>query len=106
MRAISSFLTIVIAAIVVWFAIANRHIVPLTLDPLPLSISVPFFLPVLVAVLLGLIAGGLLSLRAAGERRARLRRAERQRDELQQNLDDARDKGPAGTSPTTLGRSG
>ncbi|MEQ8246600.1 MAG: lipopolysaccharide assembly protein LapA domain-containing protein [Alphaproteobacteria bacterium] len=106
MRALSSLLTIVIAAIVVWFAIANRHIVPLTFDPLPLSIELPFFLPILIAVLLGLLAGGLISLRAAGERRARLRRAERQRDELQQNLDTVRDKGPAGTSPTTLGRSG
>ncbi len=100
MRAISSFLTIVIAAIVVWFAIANRHAVELTLDPLPLSVSVPFYLPVLIAVLLGLIAGGLISWRASGGRRSRLRQAERQRDELQQSLNNRPNDGSRTEPPS------
>jgi len=43
-------------------------------------------LPVLVAVLLGLVAGGVISWRTGRTRRARLRAAERERDELQRNL--------------------
>ncbi len=86
MRLISHLLTLLIAAIVVWFAIANRHAVELTLDPFPLSFSAPLYLPVLLAALLGLIVGGFISWRTAGNKRARLRQAERQRDELRRNL--------------------
>mgnify|MGYP002631650226 CR=1 FL=1 len=105
MRAISSLLTIALAVIVVWFAIANRHSVELTFDPFPLSLSVPFYLPVLIAVLFGLIAGGLISWRAAGGRRSRLRLAERQRDELQKNLNSPPNDGTrTGPPPKTLER--
>jgi len=86
MRFLTHIVTLAIAVIVVWFAIANRHVVDLTFDPLPLSLSLPFYLPVLVAVLLGLVAGGVISWRTGRTRRARLRAAERERDELQRNL--------------------
>ena len=87
MRFISHLVTLVIAVAVIWFAIANRHAVDLAFDPLPLSLTLPLYLPVLVAALLGLIAGGIISWRAGRARRSRLRLAERERADLQRNLD-------------------
>ena len=87
MRFLSHLVTIAIAILVVWFAVANRHAVNLTFDPLPLSLSLPLYLPDLIAALLGLVAGGLISWRGGRARRTRLRQAERERDELQRNLD-------------------
>lgn len=89
MRLISNLLSLLIAVGVIWFSIANRHAVTLTLDPIPLSFTAPLYLPVLLAALLGLIAGGFVSWRHGGSRRAQLRQAERQRDTLQRNLDKA-----------------
>ncbi len=95
MRLISQILTLIIAICVVWFAIANRHPVDLTLDPFPLSFSAPLYLPVLIAALVGMIAGGVISWRSGGGRRARLRRAERQRDALRRDLDRLEAKTPS-----------
>ena len=78
--------TLAIAVIVIGFAIANRHQVDLTFDPLPLSLSLPFYLPVLTGVLLGLVAGGVISWRTGRRLRVRLRTAARERDELQHSL--------------------
>ena len=87
MRFLTHIVTLTIAIIVIWFAITNRHQVDLAFDPLPLSLSLPFYLPVFGGVLLGLVAGGVISWRTGRTRRARLRAAERERDELQHNLD-------------------
>jgi len=87
MRFLTHIVTLTIAIIVIWFAITNRHQVDLTFDPLPLSLSLPFYLPVFAGVLLGLVAGGVISWRTGRTRRARLRAAEQERDELQHNLD-------------------
>lgn len=107
MRLISNILSLIIAVAVIWFSIANRHTVTLTLDPFPLSFTAPLYLPVLLAALLGLIAGGIVSWRQSGGRRARLRQAERQRDALQRDLERAETKddataGPAGERGRTI----
>lgn len=102
MRFLTHIVTLAIAVIVIWFAIANRHVVDLTFDPLPLSLSLPFYLPVLVAMLLGLVAGGVISWRAGRTRRARYRAAERERDELQRSLDRPTQKGRPTESATDL----
>jgi len=87
MRLFSNLLTLLIAAVVIWFAIANRHMVELTLDPFPMSFQAPLYLPILLAALLGLLAGGFISWRSGSSKRARLRQAERQRDALRHDLD-------------------
>lgn len=92
MRFFSHIVSLAIAVIVIWFAIANRHVVDLTFDPLPVSLSLPFYLPVLVAVLLGLIAGGVISWRSGRTRRVRLRATERERDELQRRTNQSSSK--------------
>ena len=102
MRFLTHIVTLAIAVIVVWFAIANRHQVDLTFDPLPLSLSLPFYLPVLAGVLLGLVAGGVISWRTGRTRRARLRVAERERDKLQYSLDRPAPKDQQGKSTAPL----
>jgi uncharacterized integral membrane protein len=102
MRFISHLVTLVIAVAVIWFAIANRHAVDLAFDPLPLSLTLPLYLPVLVAALLGLIAGGIISWRAGRARRSRLRLAERERADLRRNLDRFESKERPGTGQAGL----
>ena len=102
MRLLSHLVTLAIAVAVVWFAIANRHVVDFTLDPFPLSLSLPLYLPVLVAALLGLIAGGIISWRAGRTRRTRLRQAERMRDDLQPNLERFESKERSGAARAGL----
>ena len=106
MRFLTHIVTLVIAVIVIWFAIANRHQVDLTFDPLPLSLSLPFYLPVLAGVLMGLVAGGFISWRTGRTRRARLRAAERERDKLQHNLNRPapKDRQNEGTTPLSAAR--
>jgi len=103
MRFLTHIVTLAIAVIVIWFAIANRHQVDLKFDPLPLSLSLPFYLPVLAGVLLGLVAGGIISWRTGRTRRARLRAAERERDELQHSLA-PKDQQSEGTRPLPAAR--
>ena len=106
MRFLAHIVTLAIAVIVIWFAIANRHQVDLTFDPLPLSFSLPFYLPVFAGVLLGLVAGGVISWRTGRTRRARLRAAERERDELQHSLNRPapKDQQSEGTTPLPAAR--
>ena len=86
MRFLTHIVTLAIGTVVIWFAIVNRHQVDLKFDPLPLSLLLPFYLPVLVGVLLGLVAGSIISWRTSRSRRSRLRATERERDELQYSL--------------------
>ena len=106
MSFLAHIVTLAIGIIVIWFAIANRHQVDLTLDPLPLSISLPFYLPVLAGVLLGLVAGGIISWRTGLMRRVRLRAVERERDELQRSLDRSapKEQQSEGKTPLPAGR--
>lgn len=92
MRVFTNLLSLIVAIGVIWFSIVNRHHVTVTLDPFPLSFTAPLYLPVLLAALLGLIAGGIVSWRQSGGRRARLRQTERERDALQRSLDQAERK--------------
>lgn len=47
------FVFAMVALLVVLFAVANRHTVTLSLDPLPLEISAPLFLLVVLSFVLG-----------------------------------------------------
>lgn len=62
-----------LAAVVVAFTISNRGTVTIDLWPAPYSLDVPVFAAVLAAVLLGFIAGGIVSFVSAGRRRSRNR---------------------------------
>ncbi|MBM3491523.1 MAG: LapA family protein [Alphaproteobacteria bacterium] len=49
-----------LAVLFIAFAIANRAAVAVSLDPLPFVVQVPLYLLVFVAILLGLVVGGLI----------------------------------------------
>lgn len=57
MKFISRIIAVPFAIIVVAFAIANRHLVKVSLDPLPLSDQWPLYVLVLGALALGFAAG-------------------------------------------------
>jgi len=66
-------LTIIFVA----FAVANRHLVTLSLDPMPLSIEAPLYGLVVAGIFVGLVAGGLIAWLRAGRVRRRLRAEQR-----------------------------
>ena len=57
MRFISRIVAVPIAIIVVAFAIANRHPIEVSLDPLPFTIGLPLYMVVIGALALGFAAG-------------------------------------------------
>ena len=68
------------------FAIANRHIVILSLDPAPISIRAPLYSFVLASTFVGLLAGGLIAWLRAGRWRSQLRDEQRTVRRLESKL--------------------
>ena len=68
------------------FAIANRHIVTLSLDPTPISIRAPLYSFVLAGIFVGLLAGGLIAWLRAGRWRSQLRDEQRSVRRLESEL--------------------
>jgi uncharacterized integral membrane protein len=60
-RYLSWIITIPIALVIVSFAVSNRGPVDLALWPLPFEITVPVYVAVLTALVLGFLAGGLVA---------------------------------------------
>ena len=78
------------------FAIANRQIVTLSLDPAPISIRAPLYSFVLAGTFVGLLAGGLLAWLRAGRWRSQVREEQRSVRRLESEL---RHAGNAATAP-------
>ena len=72
--------------IFVAFAIANRHGVTVSFDPLPVSIDTPLYGLVFAGIFVGLIAGGLIAWIRAGRVRGRLREAQRNLRRLESGI--------------------
>jgi uncharacterized integral membrane protein len=77
-KIIATLVWIPLAAILIVFAVANRHIVTVSLDPFDgsdpaLAVSMPLFLVLIVVALIGVVAGGT----ATWLRQGRWRRAAR-----------------------------
>ncbi len=68
------------------FAIANRHIVTLSLDPTPISIRAPLYSFVLAGIFVGLLVGGLIAWLRAGRWRRQLRDEQRSVRRLESEL--------------------
>jgi len=68
------------------FAIANRHIVTLSLDPTPISIRAPLYSFVLAGIFVGLLVGGLIAWLGAGRWRRQLRDEQRSVRRLESEL--------------------
>jgi len=73
----------IIAVVVVIFALANRDPVTLSLWPLPLDLTMPLYIAVLGGLVVGLIAGAVISWLPKLRLRRQARAAERRADALE-----------------------
>lgn len=101
-RIVSIVIVIPVAIVLVAVAVANRHTVPLRLDVFEpqnpaLTINAPFYLWLLAAVALGIVAGGVASWFSQGKHRKRERRYKREANKLRYEVEDHRRK--AGDNP-------
>lgn len=79
-------LTILFAIVVACFAVSNRTPVDLEFWPLPLALSVPIYLIVLVVLLLGLLVGWLVGWVGSWAVRRERRRHAKRIEELERDL--------------------
>ena len=78
MRFVTWIITLPIALVAVLFAISNRDVVTFALWPLPFTLEAPIYLATLLALVVGFLAGGLITWSGQGvHRRNARRRAER-----------------------------
>lgn len=85
-KLISFCVTFPITAIVVLFALSNRHTVSMELWPLPGALDAPFYLPLLIAVVAGFILGGAIAWSGELGHKMRANRAEKRADDLEREL--------------------
>ncbi len=102
MRALNTFLAVVVAVLVVLFAISNRAPVVVEVWPFPYQLQLGLYAVILLAVFIGFLAGMTTSWLSGGKRRRELRTLRREAKDLQASL--ARANAAAATSaPPTAG---
>lgn len=74
LRYLSWIVTVPLAAVVISFAVSNRDPAVLKLWPLPFELEMPVFLPVLCALVVGFITGGVVAWWSGGRHRRLARR--------------------------------
>jgi hypothetical protein len=70
-------LTLPLLVIAVVFSVSNRQAIMFDIWPFDLTVTLPAFVPVLGALFIGFVAGGIVAWISAGRTRARARAAER-----------------------------
>jgi uncharacterized integral membrane protein len=88
----ATIVTLPITAVVVLFAVSNRHEVKVEFWPLPGTLDLPLYVIGLVTMLAGFLIGGVIAWIGAGDSRHRARVAERERQGLETKLSDARNQ--------------
>jgi uncharacterized integral membrane protein len=93
-----------LAVIIIAFAVANRQIVTVSLDPFSgaepaASVTLPMFALILVLLIIGVVIGGVASWLRQGKWRGAARRLERELRELRQKFDAHGAAGDATTVP-------
>ena len=78
----------------IWFALANRGLVPISFEPLPLLVELPVYLLVLIVFAIGVLVGGASHWLAAARRRGTARDNKRRLVVLERELDDLHDQRP------------
>lgn len=94
MKALIRLLGVVIGAAAIWFALANRDPVGVSLAPLPVFMELPVYLLVLVVFAVGVLVGGSSHWLAAAHRRSAARDNTRRLVVLERELDDLHDQRP------------
>lgn len=86
MRIISWVIALIVTVAAVLFAISNREIVQIAFWPLDGTLAVELFIPVLLAALVGFLAGGVVSWISAAPSRRLSRQRKRRIDELERRI--------------------
>ena len=73
MKRLAWLLVLLLSPLFIVFAVANRHIVTLSLDPTPILIEAPLYSIVLASAFIGFIAGGFIVWLQSLRWRSRLR---------------------------------
>ena len=89
-----------VALVIIAFAIANRHVVELSLDPLPFRFDLPLFVVAFAGIAIGILVGGCAAWWRAGRWRQRARQEHRLASELSRELEANRTNGEDGTGRT------
>jgi len=92
LRTLNTILAVLVGLIVVLFAVSNRTEVEITLWPLPFQASLGLYAVVLLAVLIGFVAGLIAAWLAGGRVRRDRRRLRTQVQDLEQTLGRSRMK--------------
>ena len=88
LKIVSWIAMVAVGLLVILFAISNRTLVTLDLWPLAVpEVTVPHYLPVLVAAFAGFVGGVIVSWFSAGKIRRKARAASRKAGGLEKNLD-------------------
>lgn len=82
MRYLRYIIVFVLALAAALLAVANRHVVPFSLDPLPLMLDLPLYVALLAAAAVGFVAGSLGAWWAGRRFRRAARRERRMAAEL------------------------
>lgn len=90
LRALSWIVTLPLLAIAVIFAVNHRDAVPIDLWPLPMAVSVPLYMLVLVGIFVGFLIGGILTWLSQGRHRRRARQRGYRVEQLERDLDGVR----------------
>jgi hypothetical protein len=106
-RLVGWFLLVPLSAVLIVFALANRHAVVVNFNPFAAisetpapGLGVPLFLVIYAVLLVGVLLGGVATWFAQGHHRLEKRRHQRRIDQLAVELDAAR-RAPAQDFPET-----
>lgn len=95
MKRLTWLVTLPLAVVIVVFAIYNRASVPVDPWPLGATITLPLYLVVLGALIIGFVAGGLVHWLSSGAQRQRVRQARSRIVELEKELSKVQAAGAA-----------
>ncbi|MGA7229308.1 MAG: lipopolysaccharide assembly protein LapA domain-containing protein [Xanthobacteraceae bacterium] len=104
-KIIAAVILVPLAAVIIAFAVANRQIVTVSLDPFSAehpaaSLTLPLFALVIVLLVLGVLIGGIAAWRRQSKWRRTARRLEREIADLHIEIEAL--KGTAGVSATSI----
>ena len=95
-RILVTLIGVILAIVVVSFALSNRQRVTLDLWPFELSLELPLFLMVLLSFLIGFLAGGCVMWISAGTTRRQAREARRSAKHLERQVAELERRAPEG----------
>lgn len=86
MRLINGIIAVIVALLVVLFAVSNRQPVTIEIWPFPYQLALGLYAVILLALAVGFIAGAIGMWLVGGQKRRELRRLRRQTRDLEESL--------------------